>query len=539
MKRIRLLGGIAGAGVMLMLVVSAFPAQQPPVPSKEPVPPGGIDPGFVPGQSGTISPLNKAPLQQLKNALLQQQVPPQTASGPNQAGAQGAVAAGAPEAFKSKEGKTGWRVTIPGNRPLATPAVADGKIFLGGGFGSHEFYSLDAKTGKQQWVYRTGDDGPTAAVISGDLIAFNTESCELEIITRAGKPLWKKWLGDPLMSMPAIHQGKVFMAYPDSKGGGGHKLACFDLKTGKEEWKKPIAGEIITAPVIDNDCVYLTTVEGTVYNFTCKDGELLWSEKKNATSSPAVHKGRLYYSQREVAMVAGPGGKQVKQQQESLAAQPAAKPSGSGSPGGVGGFSVLKETTRPADYLDAGKRATYSGLEKQNKAADAGVGFSAAPAAANLGLAEMNIGQLTVNGVWAYQGSRPFIYKDNLVSSMGDEIKCVDPKTEKVIWKHSVRDAKDKGPLVDAALTPPAVVNGKLFIGTTAGQIICLNAESGAELWRATVGDPILFQPAVAHGRVFVGTGNGKIYCIETGDESDHGWMMWGGNPGHNGRSEQ
>ena len=60
--------------------------------------------------------------------------------------------------------------------------------------------------------------------------------------------------------------------------------------------------------------------------------------------------------------------------------------------------------------------------------------------------------------------------------------------TEKVLWKHNIRDARDKGPLVDSALTPPAVVNGKFFIGTTAGQVICMNAETGAELWRATVG---------------------------------------------------
>ena len=61
-----------------------------------------------------------------------------------------------------------------------------------------------------------------------------------------------------------------------------------------------------------------------------------------------------------------------------------------------------------------------------------------------------------------------------------------------------------------------------------------MNAETGAELWRATVGDPILFQPAVAYGRVFVSTSNGRIYCIETGDASDHGWMMWGANAAHN-----
>src|SRR5258708_1701707 len=83
-----------------------------------------------------------------------------------------------PPPLTTKEGKKGWKVIIPGRRPLAPPAVAAGRVFLGGGFGSHEFYAFDARTGKQIWQYRTGDDGPTAAVVADGCIAFNTESCE-------------------------------------------------------------------------------------------------------------------------------------------------------------------------------------------------------------------------------------------------------------------------------------------------------------------------------------------------------------------------
>src|SRR5271163_1625753 len=57
-------------------------------------------------------------------------------------------------AWTSKDGKFhGWKVVLPGNHPLATPAVVDGKVLLGGGFGSYEFYALDAATGKQIWQY--------------------------------------------------------------------------------------------------------------------------------------------------------------------------------------------------------------------------------------------------------------------------------------------------------------------------------------------------------------------------------------------------
>src|SRR5215471_2655298 len=141
-----------------------------------------------------------------------------------QAGQQRAAAAvkvAEPEPFTSKDGKIkGWKLVIPGNRPLATPSVVDGKVFIGGGFGSHEFYAFDAATGKKVWQYQTHDDGPTAAVVEDGFVAFNTESCELEILTVDGKPVWKKWLGDPLMSIPALGHGKVYMAYPNSNGDG-------------------------------------------------------------------------------------------------------------------------------------------------------------------------------------------------------------------------------------------------------------------------------------------------------------------------------
>ena len=96
-----------------------------------------------------------------------------------------------------------WQAVIPGNRPLATPAIANGRVFFGGGFGSHEFYAYSAETGEQLWKYHTKDDGPTAAIVEEDLVAFNTESCELEVLTVEGTPVWKRWLGDPLMSMPS------------------------------------------------------------------------------------------------------------------------------------------------------------------------------------------------------------------------------------------------------------------------------------------------------------------------------------------------
>ncbi|HEV3263872.1 MAG TPA: PQQ-binding-like beta-propeller repeat protein [Gemmataceae bacterium] len=465
----------------------------------------------------------------------QQQANPGPQTGPqaNQPAPPAAAPAkvAAPVPFKSKDSKIkGWKIVIPGGRPLATPAVVDGKVFVGGGFGSHEFYAFDAATGKKVWQYQTQDDGPTAAVVADGHIAFNTESCEIEILTLGGKPVWKKWLGDPLMSMPAIAGGKVYMAYPDSKGDHKYHLACFGLKTGKEQWKKPIAGEIITAPVVDDGQVYLATLDGTLYCFKETSGALVWQEKKNATSSPVVWNKQCYFSRRDETTVAHKG-KKVKQQTEQVASR-GLKHSGK--------TKDLVATARRADYLDYSKR-THSAKEAANQKDDASVGFagvaSGGKGSFQTAPAMSNIAQSSVSGVWSYQGSKPFVYKDRLYSAMGDTLQCVDPKTEKVLWKKAIEDAKNKkkAELLDSVVTPPALVNDKLFLGTTYGEVICISAKTGKKLWTANVGEPIVFQPAVASGRVYVSTNSGSLYCLETGDSRDTGWSMWGANAGHNG----
>jgi outer membrane protein assembly factor BamB len=490
-----------------------------------------------------------------------------------------------PQPFTTNGGKRkGWKVTIPGNHALATPAVVDGKLFIGGGFGSHEFYCFDAVSGKMLWQYRTADDGPTAAVVDGGFVAFNTESCELEVLTVDGKPVWKKWLGDPLMSMPAVASGRLLMAFPDSRGDHQHHLACFDLKTGKELWRKQLAGEIITAPVIDDEQVFLATLEGSLYCFRAKDGSPAWTEKeKNVTSAPTLWSGRCWFSRREEKSSLK-AGKKVAQQMEQVAARATTT---------SGPIHDLPATQRVADYLDYGKRAGFGGTmggmgmggmgaapapaspkEGASQSADKGVGFdgggigvdepppgtpaspqsqpSAAPQISGKGdskisQAAKNLGQGTVNGVWSYQGSKPFFYRDRLYAAMGDTLVCVDPRSEKVLWKKRFStpgEKKKAAPkdeeLLDATISPPAIANGKVFLGTGYGEIACVSADTGESLWQTSVGpsESIAFQPAVSGGRVYVSTESGKLYCLDTGDEKDEGWLMWGANAAHNGMAQ-
>jgi outer membrane protein assembly factor BamB len=432
-----------------------------------------------------------------------------------------------PSPFQSPDARfRGWKVTLPDLYSLATPAVVNGRVFLGGGFGSYDYYAFNANDGTLAWHYQTSDDGPTAAVVDDDHVVFNTESCELEVLTVDGTPVWKKWLGDPLMSMPAVAGGRVYMAYPDSKGDRRHYMACFDLKTGREYWKQPIEGEVITAPVLAEGHVHFSTLGGTMYRLRQEDGHVQWHEPRNATSSPVVWEGECYFSQRQEVAEGDPaqGG---AYQAEHLGAWKIKEGAHRHYPG----------TSRKADYLDHAKRMSRSPIYRVSAHKDSAVGFSQFKGDAKMYQAMANLGKGHVHAIWAYQGSKPFVSRARLFAAQGDMVSSADPRSDEVFWKKTVgRTSGEDEELLDSPLTPPAIVNGKLFLGSVAGQIHCLESESGAELWSVSVGEPVIFQPAVAGGRIYVGTDSGSLICIETGDPKDDGWLMWGADASHNGR---
>jgi outer membrane protein assembly factor BamB len=432
----------------------------------------------------------------------------------------------AAEEFVSPEGRRGWRVEIPGSRPLATPAVGAGRVFLGGGFGSYEFYAFDAITGALDWAYQTSDDGPTAAVVSGEFVAFNTESCELEVLTVTGQPVWKAWLGDPLMSMPAVADGWVYQAFPDSRKDHRHYLGCFRLTDGHERWRTPITGDVITAPVVSGGCVYFANLDGRVSCVRCEDGSVAWSEPRGATSSPAVWEGECYFSRQE-ERTSAKATDEGMDKFEWIGSQPV-----------EGGDEVreMKGTYAQADYLHFLKRQRRSPRYAASERHDAHVGFAHAKGSAKIDQARVNLGHGHVHSVWAYQGSKPFVRRGRLYAAQGDALSCVDPKGGEVIWKTKVGERPEGAELLDHPLTPPATLDGKLFLGSTEGKLHCVSAEDGSTLWTATLGDSVAFQPAVAGGRVYAATDHGALLCLETGDPADDGWLMWGADAAHNGR---
>ena len=420
--------------------------------------------------------------------------------------------------------ETGYYIQLPGTTNIPTPAVINGSLYLSGGFGSKQYYSFDAVSGKLIWAIDLDDDGPSSPAISDGSIIFNTESCTIfacDLVT--GKLIWSYYLGDPLMSMPTIANGIVFTAYPASynidsrsndidtiikslKGIPTHVLAAFEARTGKILWQKWIDSDIMSAPVAKDDLLYVTTFSGALYKIKQRTGEIIEAKAMRATSVPVFSKDNdLIVSKRSDV------------ETDSLASESI-----------VVGLGAKTKTLykKNAYYLDK-KVQDRTAMKYESLQMDAGNGFaSGAPVSANSKVAEFNIGYSNVSSLQSFQGSRGLYMNGQLYNTMGDEIVCTDQSGD-VKWKHKLNgDLKIHGGFMG---TPPIYANGHIIVATYSGEILSFD-EKGNLLKKYELKDPIRYQPVVDKGWIYVPTANGKLYAINTGDPSITGWSMWGAN---------
>ena len=444
-----------------------------------------------------------------------------------------------PYKFKTPDGKECWALRITGGRPIATPAYWGGMVFIGGGYGSHEFYAFDARTGALKWKVNTGDDGPTAAVVENGLVAFNTESCTVYVLdARTGKVVWQEWLGDPLMSQPAIAGGRLYMCYPAGQSGAhhntnqqsnviaqflfklkpvissmSHRLLCADLKTGRHLWEQPLPAEVISAPVFDRGKVYTTCHDGSSWCFDAVRGSVLWTKKAAATSAPVVVAGQMVITQKQ---------SRNNKIYEGIKRVDALK-------GKETDASLLAASE--ASYLDADKGGGVALAHSQTQSLDASVGFASAPGAANLISSNEHLGVSSVVGGWAYQGARPVVKDSRIMNAQGTRLNSL-PMAGGTGWQ---ADLKGKNVRSDQQVfSPPALGKANIYLCSADGHLLSVNQQNGKVQFLYATEQPMTFQPALADGNMYAGTSNGILFCVNTGSTDADGWSAWGGNAQHN-----
>jgi outer membrane protein assembly factor BamB len=153
-------------------------------------------------------------------------------------------------------GEVLWRVES--DNDLATPAVADGLVFVGG----YDLAALDAATGQERWSFATpGGVWGSPAVVDGVVYAVSNGSIEESPVTGHvfaieavdGDLIWEAVVPGDLNASPAVAGGMVYVH-------SGVGLYALDAATGQERWQAAVGyyWRYGGSPVV---------VDGTVYHF--------------------------------------------------------------------------------------------------------------------------------------------------------------------------------------------------------------------------------------------------------------------------------
>jgi len=225
------------------------------------------------------------------------------------------------QGFEEKIKSSASWYTVPGN---ASKAVL---------VGSYDFklYSLDALTGRTNWVYETGNYINGSPAVSQGLTAFGGCDAMIHVLQLdSGKKAREIEAGAPIIGSAAIvdgraylghyeneflcvdlNQGKVLWRYRDRAfpyatspaitaqrvlfGGRDKRLHCVERETGKGVWTFQTRGKVESSPVVAGDSVFFGSDDGRLYAVSLKDGTELWQFEigQPVQSSPAVVDGHV------------------------------------------------------------------------------------------------------------------------------------------------------------------------------------------------------------------------------------------------------
>ena len=124
--------------------------------------------------------------------------------------------------------------------------------------------------------------------------------------------------------------------------------------------------------------------------------------------------------------------------------------------------------------------------------------------------------------LWSYDTtdpvkSSPIVHEGKVyVGTMGGEVLCLDAFTGQRVWTYTT-----EGPVESSS----AVIEDRVYIGSDDTYLYCLDATDGSLLWKTATGGEIKSSPLVRGGQVYVGSNDFKVYCFDAIEGEDQ-WIF-------------
>ncbi len=113
-------------------------------------------------------------------------------------------------------------------------------------------------------------------------------------------------------------------------------------------------------------------------------------------------------------------------------------------------------------------------------------------------------------------------YKAN--NSRSGSSSAAVPDKVTTVWTWTPKNPFDYKAEIEQGLelesTQPICVGERVFCGTAAGSVYCLDRKTGKELWSFPTAGRIVSAPTFWEGKLYVGSGDGRVYCLNAADGS-------------------
>lgn len=112
--------------------------------------------------------------------------------------------------FARKDGKEVWRYKARSRGYYSTPAVADGRLYVGAE--DHNLHCVDAKTGKEIWKFKTRANIWSSPCVVGDKVLIGSRDWRLYCLdAKTGTEVWNVKLDGRILATPCIVDGKIWV----------------------------------------------------------------------------------------------------------------------------------------------------------------------------------------------------------------------------------------------------------------------------------------------------------------------------------------
>ncbi len=182
-----------------------------------------------------------------------------------------------------------WIFTMGPSTWFSSPAVADGKVFIGSS--DTRIYALNETNGAYIWSYATAlSTYSSPAVADGKVFIGSGDANVYALNETTGQYIWSYPTGSFVDSSPVVADGMVFI------GSNDHHVYALNESTGRQVWNYTTVGGVKGSPAVADGMVFAGTTENyRLYALNETNGNLVWTRLSgDVKGSPAVADGMVF-----------------------------------------------------------------------------------------------------------------------------------------------------------------------------------------------------------------------------------------------------